>query len=803
MGTVAGLSAGCTDFDKIVSGRLSPSEWETPLEEWIPSICQQCLGGCGLLVRVVADKPVGVIGNPLHPINRGGVCPKGLASIQSLYDPDRVQNPLRRVGERGEGKWEPISWEEATELVVDRLRELKQKELTHSLAILGGQFHDLRDPFIRRFAEAYGTPNYIRNRCFAPDEAAKAHFLMQGVTSPLGYDLMSAGLILSFGCSLLEAWESPVFQLRAFGHIRQERHGNRGDIYIVDPRFSVTASKADHWIPIRPGTDAALALGLAYVIIQERIYDLKFVERNTSGFEDWVDKDGKRHMGFRTLVLNEYNPLKVSSITGVPVKTIFSLARAFANTRPALALGEKGLSYHPNDIYTRMAIHSLNGLSGSLGSTGCMTIQSDVPLSPWPPLEKSQQAQRATTQPRIDGAGQGKYFLATDAIEKFPEQVLADKPYPVDTLLLVHTDPLFSHPRREKFVEALRKIPFIVSFSPFFDETSLYADLILPDHTFLERWQGSPVRHISESTFFSLGRPATSPLYQTKDTADVLMNVAKRLGGGTANAFPWKDWEDLLVQTTKGLYESEEGYVVSIPEEEAFRQFLETSGYRVRKTKSFEAFWDALSAKGAWWDPSGSSTKIKDLIQTPTGKFTFYSNLLQERMKRAASASGGMKRLLTELGLKARGDYLYLPHYETVAEHKPDEASFTLNAYRLMSMSGVTASQPWLQETLAPHVSETWDNWVEINDEKAKEMKIGDGDTVWLESSKGKIRLKAKTSPTVPPEMVHIPFGQGHRAYGRWAKNRGPNPNDIIVSLDDTLKGFGVLAGTQVRITKG
>ncbi len=802
MGTVAGLSAGCTDFDKIVSGRLPPTEWENPLEEWIPSICQQCLGGCGLLVRVVSARPVGVIGNPLHPINRGGICPKGIASIQSLYDPDRVQTPLKRIGERGEGKWQPISWEETTDLVVERLRVLREKDLTHSLAILAGQFTDLRDPLIRRFANAYGTPNYIRNRCFAPDEPAKAHFLMQGVTSPLGYDLMNTGLILSFGCSLLEAWVSPVSQLRAYGHIRQERRGNRGRIYVVDPRYSVTASKADQWIPIRPGTDAALALGLANVMIQEWIYDLKFVESNTSGFEDWTDDDGKRHMGFKTLVLNEYGPLKVSSITGVPVKTIFSLARAFANTKPALALGEKGLSYHPNDIYTRMAIHSLNGLNGSLGSAGSLTVQSEVPTSTWPAPEQNEQVRRANSRPRIDGAGQGGYFLATDAVENFPQNVVAGQPYPVDTLFLVHTDPLFSHPRRENFIEAFRKIPFIVSFSPFMDETSLYADLILPDHTFLERWQGSSVRHISGSSLFSLGRPAVNPIHETRDTGDFLMGVAKKLGGGLARAFPWKDWQALLVQTTRGLYDSEEGYIVSIPEEEAFRQFLERSGYRTRKEKSFEAFWDALSAKGAWWNPGGSSTKLSDLIKTPPGKFAFYSHLLEERMKTAADKSGGMKRLLAELGLEARGDLLYLPHHETVEGRENSESSFTLNAYRLMSMSGVTASQPWLQETLAPHIKETWENWVEINTRKAEEMGIHDGDRVWLESPKGKIQLRAATSPAVAPDMVHIPFGQGHRGYGRWAKGRGSNPNDVIMSLDDTLKGFGVLAGTRVTITK-
>jgi anaerobic selenocysteine-containing dehydrogenase len=410
MGAVAGLSTGCTDFEKISTGWRSPEKWGNPLEEWIPSICQQCIGGCGLLVRVIEGRAVKVVGNPLHPVSGGGICAKGLASIQSLYDPDRIQTPLKRSGDRGEGKWQPIGWDEATAMVVERLRGLQEKKLTNSLVILAGQFHDLREPLLHRFTDAYGTPNYIRNRCFTPDEASKAHFLMQGVASPLGYDLMNASLILSFGCSLLEAWISPVFQLRAFGHIRQERPGNRGRIYVVDPRFSVSASKADQWIPIRLGTDAALALGMAYVIIQEGIYDRKFVERNTFGFEDWTDGGGKSHVGFKTLVLNEYKPFKVSGITGVPVEDIFSLARAFVNRRPAIALGEKGLSYRPNDIYTRMAIHSLNGLSGSLGSKGCLTVQSDVPLTAWPAPEQEESVRFGNSQPRSMAQARGNTF---------------------------------------------------------------------------------------------------------------------------------------------------------------------------------------------------------------------------------------------------------------------------------------------------------------------------------------------------------------------------------------------------------
>ncbi len=417
-------------------------------------------------------------------------------------------------------------------------------------------------------------------------------------------------------------------------------------------------------------------------------------------------------------------------------------------------------------------------------------------------MEPDEEARFGNSQPRVDGAGEGKYLLATDPIENLPENILEGRPYPVEALFLFHTDPLFSHPKRGVFIKAFEKIPFIVSFSPFLDETSLYADLILPDQAFLERWQGSRVRHISGFSLFSLGKPVVEPPYGTRDSTDFLMEVAKRLGGGMARAFPWKNWEDLLIHTAEGLYHSREGYVVSIPKEEAFRQFLEKSGYRIQKIKSFETFWQSLSAKGAWWNPGGSSTDIRKLLRTPSGKFEFYSNILKNQIKRAADRAGGMSRFLDTLGLKSEDDRLYLPHHDAVGGEQPSDSSFVLNTYRLMSMSGVTASSPWLQETLAPHVEESWGNWVEINSKRARELGIRNGDRVWIDSPKGKIQLPARILPTVAPDMVHIPFGQGHRAYGRWARGRGSNPNDVILSLEDTLKGFGILAGTRVKITK-
>jgi anaerobic selenocysteine-containing dehydrogenase len=185
----------------------------------------------------------GLAGNPLHPVNRGALCPKAFGGLQLLYADDRLKGPIVRDRERGRVR--PVSWDEALALLTGRLADLRTKGLTHTVAILGGQYRGYRDTLWKRFAAAYGTPNYVRVRCLAPERPALAHQLMQGVTAPLGYDLGEARLILSFGVGLLESWLGPVHASLAFARFRGGGDGSRGRLIQVDPRRSPTAIKAD------------------------------------------------------------------------------------------------------------------------------------------------------------------------------------------------------------------------------------------------------------------------------------------------------------------------------------------------------------------------------------------------------------------------------------------------------------------------------------------------------------------------------------------------------------------------------
>lgn len=274
-------------------------------EKHVLSICRECPAGCGIRVRCVGNRVVKVDGNPLHPISGGRLCPKGQAALQSLYHPDRITGPLRRVGPRGSlESFRPATWEEALDEISVRLSLLREQERPEALVLLRGSTRGTEGRLASRFMQAFGSPNDVRLDRGA-EAAAQALFLTQGIPATPAFDLPSAEFAISFGSSLLESSESPVFTMHAFGDFRQGRSGRRGKFVHVGPRLSITAAVADEWVPVRQGTEGVLALGLAGVLVAEGLYDKEFVLRHTHGFEDSPGADGKLEPGLRRLLKRE------------------------------------------------------------------------------------------------------------------------------------------------------------------------------------------------------------------------------------------------------------------------------------------------------------------------------------------------------------------------------------------------------------------------------------------------------------------------------------------------------------------
>ena len=784
-GVAAGGISGCSETGIADFLQMAEPETKAPKgpEKSVTSVCGQCDGGCSIRVRTVGDRAVSLTGNPLYPLNRNGVCPRGLASLQGLYNPDRLESPLTRVGARGEGKWKPISWNEAIQTVAQRLTEIRERGEPQGLVFLSGETRGVMDNFISRFCAAYGTPNDIRKLPPGRVGQALARYYTQGTYGPIAYDFDNTNYILSFGAPLFDQYVSPVRMLRMYGHLRQEREGAKAKIIQVEPRLSTTAMRADEWVPINPGTDAALALGIAYVLIREGLYDKTFVDMHTFGFDDWKDEDGRAHPGFKTLVLKEFNVDKVAQATGIPVTRILEIAHEFASRKPAIALGE--LTY-TNAVYSLAAVHALNALVGSIDVPGGVVFPAEVPLKSLVAVEQDEVARRGLAQPRLDGAQTQNFPLAQSVVPSLVQAMASGKPYAPSALLLYYSNPAFSLPQPRHVVEALQKVPFIASFSPYIDESTSYADIVLPDHHYLERWQDVPAPAAGPQRLFGLRQPVVPPRHDTMHSGDALIKIAQAMGGTVAKAFPWADFPAALRESVSGIYESRRGSIVEeFSGDKSWAAVLEERGWWSPTYKSFDEFWAQLKDKGGWWDPVYYFGDHKRIFNNPSGRFEFYSLTLRQK-------------------LKGPEDIACLPHFEPPKFNGSDgEYPFVLNVVRLMPQAGARdANLPFLQEILGPHVYMRWESWVEMNPLTARSLGVGDGDLVWVESTAGKIKVPVRFYAGAMPNVVNMPANMGHTAYGRWAKDIGANPMDVVVQEVDRLAGENVLHATRVKVSK-
>ncbi|MBI3001286.1 MAG: molybdopterin-dependent oxidoreductase [Deltaproteobacteria bacterium] len=772
LGTAGTAVSGCTLQGVGTALQVTEQEIRPPAgpESWVASTCGQCTGGCGILVRKIGQRAVKIDGNPAHPINRGGLCPLGQSGLQLLYSPDRIKQPMRRVGKRGEGKWETIGWNEAITLAASKLGEIRRKGEPQTLVLISGKERGLQSKLFQRFLEVYGSPNLIYTGPRDPMGVARA--LMEGMEDST-FDLGNTTHILNFGLNLLDGWWSPVRQMRAYADLRQGSLGRRGRLVQVESRLSVTAANADEWIPVNPGTEGVLALGLAHVLIREELYDKEFVNRYTLGFEDRVDEKGVWLAGFKSVVMEDYPPDIVAKITGVGVERILKVAREFASAERPLALFGGNAS---NTTYSAMAVHALNALGGNIGARGGVLFEAKASLRPWPAVVKDGIAQKGSAMPRLDEAKRNYSPLAQPGIKALVDAITTEKPYPVQALMIYGTNPLFTSLNRKKFGEALLKVPFLVSFSPFLDETAAFADLILPDHTYLEKWDDELGPRGLPFPCVGLRQPVVEPLYQTRHTGDVILELAGALEGEIARAFPWKEFKECLLDEFKGIYESGGGTIAEGELEATWVRYLEERGIRSPVARSFEEFWEKLRAKGSWWDPTYSPENGLRSFKTPSGKFEFFSP-------------------------KTRRQFSF-PVYE-----KPrisgEEKLYPFHLYlypTLALLDGSGANQPFLQEIVGPHVNVQWNSWVEMNPETANRMGIGDGESVFVESPFGKVKTRAKLYPGTMPGVVSIPLGQGHTAFGRWAQGKGINPLDLIADDYDSVSGLPSLLSTRVKI---
>ncbi len=718
-------------------------------EKWVATSCLNCQARCGIRVRVVNGKAVKITGNPLSKVSEGKICPRGHVGLQVLYDPGRINTPLKRTNnEKGKGsdpRWASIPWDQALGEITNRLNKLRETGEPNKLLLFYGLNTISSQDMIFRFAEAFGTPNLISGDGLDRETEKSGNWMADGHYAQTAYDLDHTNYLLAFGADMLESSKPLSRFLRKWGKIRREKP-NRTKIVVIHPRYSLTAAKADEWIPVRPGTEGALAMAVAHVLMREDLFNKSFVKDWTVGFDS-----------YKELALSQYRPKDVSKITGIHAETIQRIAREFARTRPALALRGQASINWPEGSFTSYAIFCLNALVGSIDVPGGVLYQESVPYHEMPRWVEDEIAKQGKAKPILDFRGTDRFPAAKVVTNQIPESLLENVPYPIEMAIGFNSNFNMLSPGTDRWEKALKKLPYYVHISPFVSEMALHADLILPSTTFLEEWgydHSPPGSGFSE---VKIKQPAVAPRGQARSVMDILFQMAKRLNGGVAEAFA-------------NMGDHAEGFV-------KFR------------TETLVP-WEEFLKKGVGVGKDYEYHKYHRIFQTPSKKFEF--------------SSGNLKLLLAKTKEGKAEGLDYLPHFhEAKFLGDQGEYPFILLPYQpLMVIENGSQNYPWAQEIFLPMDGVGWETLVQMNRETATSLKLRDGQEVWVESPFQKMKAKLKFSEGVHPEVVAIPSGQGHTSYGKWQKGIGVNPNEIIGVDYDTLSGQAAFFNTRVKVYK-
>jgi anaerobic selenocysteine-containing dehydrogenase len=703
--TSASLLSACGHPEEKLIPALIPDEEYIPgIDYWKASTCGMCPAGCGIVVRTREHKANKIEGNPIHPVNRGALCARGQAGLEILYNPDRIKGPMKRAGERGEGKWQEISWEEAIKTLAEKLLELKSEghaaEVVFATTSRQGVTGLVAEHFVSTLGSKLLVGADVSSQSFQRLAYATSYGLSPDSQAIPSFDIANARFLLSFGARFLETWQSPVMYSLAYGEFRHTSGRARGKFVQVEPRMSLTGASADVWLPAAVGTEVLVALGIAQVIMRE-------------GLAKYVPATGR--LSNSALSGPQYAPEQTSSLTGIPSEKIVRIAREFASSQPALAIGsgtiETGSGQKTSvnfGIEQTRAIHYLNQLVGNLNKPGGVLLPE---AEPFDPLAKWRDKNRAGWLPMT-----GKRTAGPT----------------VSALLIHHANPVHNEPR---MADRIRTLPLVASFSSFLDETTQLADLVLPDHSYLENWDIRASQPVTTIAVATLTRPVITSQLNTKQTADVLLAVSQEIG----QSIPFTSAEEIVKQAVLELPSAESSAI----------------------TSGDDDVWEKVTERGVWIGDAGSVSEKtnKSVVVGP-------------------SASTALEVI--------RG-------FESQHVSDPDYP-LTLMTYEHIALGdGAFANLPGLQELPDPMTSVMWGSWLEINPQTAKSLGVADGDIVEVRTSEGAVTVPAVLYPAIRPEVVAMPYGQGHSAYGRYASSKGANAA-LLNSLALDAEGMTVRA---------
>jgi anaerobic selenocysteine-containing dehydrogenase len=484
-------------------------------------------GGCGILAHVENGRIIKIEGDPDSPLNRGTICAKGLAQIEKLNHPDRLKYPMKRTGERGEGKWNRISWDEALGTIAEKISEIIKGDGPRTISFAQGTPKGLELFLLIRLANLLNIPNISTtgNVCHMPRETAST--LTCGFFPIPDYDYPPACVVV---------WGSNLFQTNEEGILGSQlkRALDQGaKLIVIDPRKTAIASKADLWLQPRPGTDLALALGILRVIIEKDLYEKDFVEGWTKGFPELKE------------YLKQYPLEKVSEITWISKEKIIEVAHLFSQTKPACIQWGNALEHNPNSFQCARALLILMAITGNLDIPGGNVNR------PAPPIMRPGEFVLVKKFPNKKEKILSPEFRLSTMMGFVPSQlivkaILTEKPYPIRMMYIQGGNPLLSYANSMETFRAMKNLHFLAVSEIFLTPTAQLADIVLPAAT---NFEFDDIGHFGLPHGFILARPKiVEPVAECWPDSKILNELGKRLGYGQ---YFWNDMRECLDEILK------------------------------------------------------------------------------------------------------------------------------------------------------------------------------------------------------------------------------------------------------------
>jgi len=761
----------------------------------VPTVCEMCVNKCAAIAQVKKGVVVKLDPNPYFPKSRNMLCARGDAGIHALYDPDRLKYPLIRIGERGDGQYRRASWDEAYDFIEKKLVKILDEEKDNRSCIGCCAGEGMAEETFKSFmTDKFGTSNFINHASICLQTAISGFTLTIG-----GYgqaDLENAKYVIMAGANRAEAILTPDTM-----DLFKRTHGRGTKLVVVDPRFTNTAIHADTYVPIKPGTDLAFVLALTYVAITDEIYNRSYVTKNFLDFDKY-----KQH-----IVENNYTPEWAEKITGVSASTIYKIAHEFmANAPQSIYYQGRRTTWSKNDFQLRRAMALFTALGGGIDVKGGIIFGESLPLGD----HTINAAMYANAKPRID-KDVAAIVGSTGSWIGWRNMVVEGKtPYPIRGMFVYKQNPMLSVPNIAKTRQMFEKMDLVVVIDTMPSDTAMMADVILPECTYLER--EDPVRVFpGAEPAIILRQKVIDPMYETKPVQEIIRGLATKL-------------TKPLWEITKKYDEDVQGELEDTPEDE----FIEENGFDL--ASPYKESQEEINKHMVESKHGAEAWKILREVGV------YYPNMVKYFKKidnNTYECYPQDKKFYSVLELEEEFDPETFLHDTCVnpTDVAGLQRSFNTQSKKVecylgsMTAKGIDAMPTWKDSDYVPvpegkfkfvtgrHAQFTQnstqnnimllqlmrENYLWINDKEAQKLGIVFGDVLEVQSSIGKVHIKAYPTAKIIPEVVFYIHGFGAKSDGlNFAYNTGASDNEIIEDTIEPVHGCANMHETIVSIRK-